>query len=136
MKKLPQLILVTAVLFFCRAELVLAVAPPLPSDTNEGSLILANISNPMGTCDFGSGKIDANCVPAYIAHVIKILFGLAGFICLLMILLSGFEIALGTTVGSKEHGKNRLLWAIVGFIVCALSFYIVDLIIKALSTIP
>lgn len=86
-------------------------------------------------CDYVSGSINAGaCIPAFLAHLIKFVFGFAGGICLVMIILAGYEIVTGSLPGgSSEAGKNRLTWAIIGFILSATSFFIMDFIIAAIS---
>lgn len=84
------------------------------------------------SCDFANGIIGTNCIPEYIGYLIKLLFALIGAFFLLAILFAGYQIAIGTVVGEKEKGKERLKWAIVGFIVSALAFFIVQFFISAL----
>ena len=81
------------------------------------------------------GVINAGkCIPAFIAHVIQFLFGFAGGIFLLVVIWSGYEIVLGSLPGgSSEAGKSRLTWAIIGFILAATSFFIMDFIVKAIG---
>lgn len=86
-------------------------------------------------CDFANGNINAGqCIPAFIGHVIQIIFGFAAGICVVMIIFSGYEIVIGSLPGgSSESGKNRLTWAIIGFIMAATSFFIMDFIISAIG---
>ncbi len=83
-------------------------------------------------CDFLTGKIDANCVPLYIAYLIATIFKLTGAIFLLMIILGGYQYVISkATGGGGDEGKARVRFAIVGFLVTALSFYIVDFILAS-----
>jgi len=51
-----------------------------------------------------------------------------------MIMFAGYEIVIGSLPGgSSESGKNRLTWAIIGFIMAAASFFIMDFIISAIG---
>ena len=86
-------------------------------------------------CDFEEGIINAgSCLPAFLAHLIQFFFGFAAGICILMIVFAGYEIVIGSLPGgSSEAGKNRLTWAIIGFIMAATSFFIMDFIISAIG---
>lgn len=87
-------------------------------------------------CDFASGNIVARCVPAFIAHVIQIIFGFAGGVCLILILLSGYRLVLAVvTGGDKSTGFEMLRWAVIGFITCALTFFIIDFVISSIAGI-
>ncbi len=86
-------------------------------------------------CYFEYGIINAGtCLPAFMAHLIRFVFGFAAGICILMIAFAGYEIVLGSLPGgSSEAGKNRLTWAIIGFIMAATSFFIMDFIISSIG---
>ena len=62
------------------------------------------------------------------------MFGFAAGICIVMIIFAGYEIVLGSLPGgSSEAGKTRLTWALIGFIMAATSFFIMDFIISAIG---
>lgn len=86
-------------------------------------------------CNFEQGIINARkCLPAFLAHLIRFVFGFAAGICILMIAFAGYEIVLGNLPGgSSEAGKNRLTWAIIGFIMAATSFFIMDFVISSIG---
>ncbi|MDD4287568.1 MAG: hypothetical protein PHO20_00055 [Candidatus Peribacteraceae bacterium] len=87
-------------------------------------------------CDFASGDLAAKCVPLFIAHVIKVVFGFVGGVCLILILISGYRILLAViTGGDKSTGFEMLRWAIIGFITSALTFFIIDFIISTIAGI-
>jgi len=96
-----------------------------------GSIIKKGING----CDFANGNIIAKtCIPNFIAHLIQWVFAFAGSVCLIMIMWGGYEIVAGNLPGgSAESGKNRITWAIIGFILCATSFYIMDFIITSIA---
>ncbi len=101
------------------------------SAQNTPSIITGGIPG----CDFVTGEINAGqCIPSFIAHIIQFLFGFAGGVCIVMIIFAGYEIVIGSLPGgSSESGKNRLTWSIIGFIMAATSFYIMDFIITAIG---
>lgn len=85
-------------------------------------------------CDFAGGEISADCVPIFLAHLIKFIFGFAGAVCLFMIIFAGYQIAISSLSGQDTSpGKQRIVWAIIGFIVCALAFFIIDFVISTIA---
>lgn len=84
-------------------------------------------------CDFDTGVIHAECIPMYLSYLIKTIFGLTGAFFLLMIIWSGYQFALKGITQDDTGAKERLKNAITGFIVCALSFFIIDFIISTLA---
>ena len=86
-------------------------------------------------CYFEEGIINAGtCIPAFIGHTIQFVFAFSAGLCMIMIIFSGYEIVIGSLPGgSSESGKNRLTWAIIGFIMAATSFFIMDFIISAIG---
>lgn len=82
----------------------------------------------------GPGFNAGLCIPSFIAHLIQMIFAFAGSVCVIMIIFGGYEIVIGNLPGgSSESGKNRITWAIIGFVMAATSFYIMDFIIAAIS---
>ncbi|MDD5469415.1 MAG: hypothetical protein PHO92_01285 [Candidatus Peribacteraceae bacterium] len=91
------------------------------------------ISDGAGGCDFASGQVHADCIPGYIAYLIKILFGFTGGICLIVILVGGFQYALGTVAGGKDKAMATIRYGIIGMILSALSYVIVNFIVTAIA---
>lgn len=85
-------------------------------------------------CDFVTGRFGAACIPFFIGYLIQLVFGLVGIFFAINIMYAGYEIAMSGIpgIGDKEKGKSRIIWSVVGFIVCACSFLILDLIISVL----
>lgn len=85
-------------------------------------------------CSFDTGQINAGCVPAFLAHIIQFVFGLSGAFAVIMIVISGYQIALAKVFNrDRSEGFTRLRVAIVGFILCACSWFIVDFIVQSLA---
>lgn len=83
-------------------------------------------------CDFFTGFISADCVPKYIAYLIGEIFKLTGAVFLIMIIVGGYQYVISKAGGGGgEEGKDRVRFAIIGFLVTALSFYIVDFILNS-----
>ncbi len=102
----------------------------LPSHAQ--SLVTNNISGCANLTT--TGKISVQCIPAFLAHIAKVIFGMTGGFALLMIMFAGYKIALGALTGDREGGKQQLKWAIIGFLVCAFCFFIIDFFIRAATT--
>lgn len=83
-------------------------------------------------CDFVTGSLQAACIPSFIGHMIQLLFGFTGIFCLVNIMIGGYQVALGGATGDKEKGKQRITWAILGFILSVCSYLILDLVLEAL----
>jgi len=85
-------------------------------------------------CTFSTGRLSAECVPRFLAHVLSIIFSFTGGICVIMIMISGYQIAIGKLVGSGDDaGKSRLKFAILGFIVSALCVAIIQFVIATVA---
>jgi hypothetical protein len=91
------------------------------------------ISSEVPGCDFASGQIDANCVISFIQYLIGLIFSLLGAFFLLMIVIGGYRVAIGSALGDKESGKKQIYSAIIGFMIAAFSFFIISFVIKGLA---
>lgn len=101
----------------------------IPKASAQGMAIITNIPG----CDFNTGRLNAACIPAFIAHIIQILFSLIGLFFLVNVMYAGYEIAIGAaTGGGRESGVRRLQWSIIGFAVSVCSFLILDLVLTIL----
>ncbi len=83
---------------------------------------------------FQTGNVTADCVPLYIAYVIKQVFSFTGAVCLIVIMLGGFQYALGTVAGGKDKARATIQYGIIGMIVSALAFFILSFVINAIAT--
>ena len=94
---------------------------------------IAIITNGIPGCDFITGRLTADCIPSFIAHLIQIIFSLLGLFFLVNVMYAGYEIAIGAaTGGGREAGVRRLQWAIIGLAVSICSFLILDLVLTVL----
>lgn len=116
-----------------RGTLALVAAVSEKAYAQTPSLIPAYGSPSVKACDFETGKMKAACIPQYLAYLITVLFSLTGAIFLLMIILGGYQYVIGKAGGGGgEEGKARVRFAIIGFLVTALSFYIVDFVLGSI----
>lgn len=113
----------------CSAAAILLILA-LPLSAGAQTAIVTSVSG----CDFVGGRVTAGCVPAFLAHIIRFIFGLTGAFALIMIIISGYQIALAKALGrDRSEGFTRLRVAIIGFILCAFSWFIIDFIIRSLA---
>ena len=97
------------------------------------SLIPADPLSIHADCNFKSGEVKPDCVPAYVAYLIKTVFSFTGAVSMIVIMIGGFQYALGNIVGGKEKGEQRIRWGILGLLISALSFFIVDFIASTIA---
>jgi len=90
-------------------------------------------------CDFFAGfktAIDSGqgfkCILVFLGNFAKFILGFTGTICLILVMIGGYQIAIGSVVGDKEQGKNRVIWALVGLVVCILAYAIVNFVVDIL----
>lgn len=83
-------------------------------------------------CDFTTGILQASCIPSFVAHMIQLLFGFTGILCLFNIMIGGYQIAIGAATGDKEKGKQRITWALIGLILSVAAYLILDVVLSAL----
>ena len=62
-------------------------------------------------------------------ELIQTLVEVAGVVAVIMVMFGGFAYVFGSFAEEKETGKNTLKYSLVGFVVCLLSWAIVDLVI-------
>jgi hypothetical protein len=100
---------------------------------NDGNPIACPAPAAATGCNFNTGIFQSECIPAYLAYIIGVLFKLTGAIFLLMLILGGYQYVIGKAGGGGgEEGKARVRFAIIGFLVTALSFYIVDFVLGSI----
>lgn len=93
----------------------------------------AIITNTLPGCDFTTGKLTAACIPLFIGHLIQVVFSLVSILFILNIIFAGYQFAIGAWSGEKSKGKDRLLWSIIGLIVCASAFLILDVVLTVVA---
>lgn len=85
-------------------------------------------------CDFTTGRLSASCIPNFIASVVIFIYGLVGVFFMLNIMYAGYQIAFaGAGIMDEGAGKQRLKWAIIGFIMTVCSFLILSAIVSVFS---
>jgi len=80
-----------------------------------------------------TGEFGFECVIDFIGNAIQVIFGLTGGIFLIMLLVGAYKYAIGVATGDSAGGKNTIKFALAGFLVSLLSFYIIDFFVAALT---
>jgi len=109
-------------------------AQEIPSATDP-SLIPAS-GTLGGDCDFVTGIFKAHCIPAYLRYLIRLIFMFIGAFFLISVILAGYQIALGSITGGaggKEAGIKKLQFAIIGLMISAFAFFIIDFFVSAIG---
>ena len=91
----------------------------------------------IGNCSFITGDFSFDCIPLYLAYLLRIAFGMAGGFAVFQIIQGGYEYALSGLqqfggLPDKEAGKKRITNAVLGLVVVVLTYLIVDTIVSAL----
>ncbi len=87
-----------------------------------------------GGAEVGKTPEMSGDLPAQIKKIISIILYVAGAIAVVMLIFGGVKYI--TSGGSQEkvaEAKNTILYAIIGVVVCLLSFAIVEFVIAGLS---
>jgi hypothetical protein len=106
---------------------VTALLGPLSAFAQQQGIIKAGI----GGCNFDTGSLRAACIPNFIAHIIQFIFMLIGVFFLMSIMWAGYMITIASIQGQdKSKGYNRLIYSIIGFLVAACAYIIMDVIVS------
>ncbi len=81
-----------------------------------------------------SNLLEFESVPELIIRLINILLMLAGMIAVLVIIVGGFNLVTAAGNESKvTKGRQSIMWAVAGLVLCLMSFSIVAIIQKIIS---
>lgn len=120
MKKLAQvgrLIFCTGIIGSLCIQRALAQTTLLPSDMENGGL----------GYKIASGEIHLSDLPAFIAYFINFGIVIAAAVCLLFLVIGGYRYIVGGVVeAQREQGKQTIMYAIIGLVVSALAWTIVN----------
>ncbi len=124
---LPLLLL--GILLMLRTGIAFAQQGPGPQLIPDTGMI--------GNCSFITGDFSFDCIPLYLAYLLRLAFGMAGGIAVFQIIQGGYEYALSGMqqfggLPDKEAGKKRITNAILGLVVVVLTYLIVDTIVSAI----
>ena len=86
----------------------------------------ANVANATGTDVVG----DANGLPEGVNTIINVVIGILGLVCVVVMIIGGvnYMTSSGDT-GKVKKAKDTILYGVIGLVVCALAFAIVNWVI-------
>ena len=114
------------------ASLLLLSGMCIPFESAAQSII-----NPTSLPNVNSGRLTASEISTFMRETILLFFKFIGAACLIMIIISGYQVALAKAIGrDRSEGLTRLRVAVVGFILSVLTWYIIDFVITALTIVP
>ena len=139
-KKLITLILTTAILLafpyklFAQGNTILPNTSTVECSTDQTIyLINENYSNNQAnnilTCAVKTGNIHMWMIPYFIKYLAEFLIGIAGILCVLFIVIGGYQLTLGTLIEEKEKGKKTITYALIGLALVLLSWTIVNIVL-------
>lgn len=94
---------------------------------------LSIITSGIPGCNFQTGKLEAQCIPQFIGHVIVVVFQVISVLFLINVMFGGYQIAMGAWQGEKTAGKDRLTWSVAGLIVSVSIFTILDFLLNVIA---
>ena len=113
---------------------LLLIAQAVSAQALPGVIAKPGVIDPRGAdaieCNFTTGKLPPACIPLFIGHLIELVFGLVSIFFILNVIFAGYQLAIGAWSGEKSKGKDRLIWSIIGLIICAGAFLILDVVLN------
>ncbi len=83
----------------------------------------------------GCSGATSNDLPTVIQQILNIIIGVLGIVAVIVIVYGGFQYMTSTGDTSKlQKAKNTILYAVIGLIVCAVAFMIVNLTISIINS--
>ncbi len=123
-----SVIAVMSVTFFGMSNLALAQTGTAVPPSNTGSIFSSADDDIAGT-----GQTDGR---TWIKNILKYFLGFLGLLCVIMIIYGGFLYitSAGEEDGAKK-GKTIILYCVIGLLIIAGSFVIVDTVLKGITTV-
>jgi hypothetical protein len=85
-------------------------------------------------CAIKTGRVSLQMVPYFITYVSNFLLAMVGIICVLFIVIGGYQYIYGGLIDQKEKGKKTIFHALMGMSVALLAWVIVSVIISAITS--
>ncbi|QQR54972.1 hypothetical protein IPG41_00105 [Candidatus Peregrinibacteria bacterium] len=83
-------------------------------------------SEQMLTCALKSGNMQFWMLPYFINYALEFVINVAGILVVLMIVVGGYYYILGAVTEDKEKGKTIITYAIGGYVLVLVSWFIVN----------
>lgn len=84
-------------------------------------------------CAIKTGRVSLQMVPYFIKYIADWLLSLVGLICVLFIVIGGYQYVVGGLTDQKEKGKKTIQHALMGMSVAILSWIIVGIVLNAVT---
>jgi len=85
-------------------------------------------------CAIKTGRISLQMIPYFISYISNFLLSIVGLICVLFIVLGGYQYVAGGLTENKERGKKYIYHALLGMAVAILSWIIVNVVMYAVTS--
>lgn len=79
-------------------------------------------------CSIKYGLVRLWMLPFFITELVQFLVALAGMVCMLYIVVGGYQYISGGLTDDKEKGKKTVMYAIAGFVVVLVSWIVINII--------
>lgn len=123
MKKILTSIMTVAMLFLAG----LSFAPAAMAGTVDCSKVPASVKEAAGC----SGNEDE--LPKMITSIVSAVIGAAGIVAVIFVVIGGVNYMTSAgDAGKVEKAKKTIIYALIGLVICALSFVIVNFVIAKL----
>lgn len=87
----------------------------------------------MMTCAIKSGNMHFWMIPYFVNYALEFIIAVAGLIVVLMIVLGGYYYIYGAVTDDKEKGKTIITYAIGGYALVLVSWFIVNAVLLAVT---
>jgi hypothetical protein len=102
------------------------------ASSDQPTMIKTQMADVLG-CAIETGRVTFSMVPYFISYITNFLISLSGIICVLFIVLGGYQYVVGGMTDKKEEGKNTIKHALMGLGVTLLAWTIVTVLINAVT---
>ncbi|HLG25573.1 MAG TPA: pilin [Candidatus Gracilibacteria bacterium] len=85
-------------------------------------------------CAIKTGRVSLQMLPYFITYIGNFLLAMVGIICVLFIVIGGYQYIYGGLIDQKEKGKKTIIHALMGMSVALLAWVIVSVIISAITS--
>ena len=126
--KLKNLLLVLTAIFGFSFNFI----PIAPTYADENICNLPNVSQ--SVLDAAGCGNSVKALPDVVTIILNVVIGLAGLVSVIFIIIGGLNYMTSSGEAAKiEKAKKTILYAVIGLVVCALSFAIANFAIDAIN---
>lgn len=85
-------------------------------------------------CAIKTGRVSLQMVPLFITYIANFILSMIALVCVLFIVIGGYQYILGGLIDQKEKGKKTIEHALMGLAVATLSWIIVSVIMTVVTS--